>query len=72
MKFISHTEAKFHIPNGIMLVQWLVDNIDNRKILEKFYIGVMRNTGRKAIYISKGGMISLYVNDITKVLYRKK
>ena len=64
MKFVEHSEAMFEIPKGIYLLQWLTDNSDHRKILVKFYDQVMMNNGRKAVFVKKAGMISLFVNKV--------
>ena len=77
MKFIDHTEVKFHIPNGVYLTSWLLDNLENREVLERFHNQVMKNENRKAIYVNRkfrlGHEISLYVNRVASNsrIYRK-
>jgi len=73
MIFLTHEKAKFEIPGGVYLTCWLVDNSENREILTRFRDQVMLNKTRKAVYVMKGGVISLYVNRVSggKLPYRR-
>jgi len=62
--FVDVSVAREKIENGIYLTTWLTDNLEHREILKRFYINVMRNNGRQAYYVKRGGLISLYVNRV--------
>jgi len=64
IEFIDMNIAKLKIENGIHLTTWLSDNLKHREMLKRFYINVMRNSGRQAYYVKRGGLISLYVNRV--------
>jgi len=66
MRFIDHKQAKYKIPDGVYLIRWMVDTVESRRVLKLFHDQVMMNKNRKAVYVKKGGMVSLFVNNMTK------